>query len=91
MYTTCQNVTVAMCMLFGYSVLNFQFSHWQEDFEKDLEIIREDLAIAQGIAAQEAAHIHERTGVDVESVASQVGTGISEGAHYVGDHLSAGA
>ena len=69
MYTSCQNVSIALCMLLGYSVLNFQFSHWEEDFEKDMEIIREDIAIAQGMAKEGANQIHDRTGVDVESVA----------------------
>ena len=87
MYTSCQNVSIALCMLFGYSVLNFQFSHWEEDFEKDMEIIKEDIAIAQGMAKEGATQIHDRTGGDVESVAVQVGTGISEGAHFVGENL----
>jgi len=56
-------------MLFGYSVLHFQFSHWEEDFEKDLEIIKEDIAIAESMAREGATQIHDRTGVDVETIA----------------------
>ena len=80
-----------MCMLFGYSVLHFQFSHWEEDFAKDLEIINEDIAIAQGMAKEGAIQIHDKTGVDVETIAVQVGSGIQEGASIVGGGLQTGA
>ena len=91
MYTTCQNVSIAMCMLFGYSVLHFQFSHWEEEFKKDMEIINADIVIAEDIAMDGAKRIHEKTGVDVETIAAQVGEGIQEGAQIVGENLQTGA
>ena len=43
-----------MLMLFGYSVLYFQFSNWDQEFNEDLLIIKEDLAIAQTVIAEGA-------------------------------------
>ena len=54
-------------------------------------VIQEDLEIAKGFIAQGAQRLEDKTGVDVDGIALQVGTGISESAIYVGGAIAQGA